>query len=710
MLARQLPPSAYRSVFENSMDAVFLTRPDGRIVAANPAACAMFGMTEAELCAVGRDGIRDAADLNWAAFLEERQKAGKARGELRYKRKDGSTFVGDASSVILEDGQSSFVIIRDITAMKAAEQALRESEYRVRHKLKTVLTPDGDIGVLKLADILDPTEIQSLMEEFFQLTQIPMAIIDLEGEVLVGVGWRDVCTKFHRVHPETYRNCIESDVQLSSGVVEGEYKLYKCRNNMWDVATPLVVAGRHVGNIFMGQFFFEDEPLDRELFRSQARRYGFDEGKYLAALEAVPRFTREALTCGMRFFQKFAMLISRLSYSNLQLARTMAERERAEEALWEAKAAAEEASQAKSEFLANMSHEIRTPMTVFLAAIEYLLQIDRDPEHRQLLGMADQSARRLRSLIDDILDFSQIEARKVNIEEEPFDLRVCVSEAVNMFALSAREKNLRLHLEVAPGTPERIIGDRDRLGQVLLNLIGNAVKFTHEGEISICVQPHDDLLKFSVLDTGIGISEEKCDILFESFSQADGSFTRQYGGTGLGLAISKGLVELMGGEIAVQSREGKGSVFTFTLPLKTTQKPISAPTETPPRDPGEKLSARILLAEDEPMIREMITMMLAQHGWEVESAESGKEAVEKWEKGGFDLILMDLQMPGMSGIEATQTIREREVEENRTCIIGLTAHARRDIKDDCLKAGMDRVLTKPVQMKDLYSAVGDCLQ
>jgi PAS domain S-box-containing protein len=312
------------------MDAVFLTISDGRIVAANPAACAMFGMTEDELCAAGRAGICDPADPRWSAFLEERKRVGKARGELRHKRKDGSTFVGDVSSVILEDGQSSFVIVRDITEEKAAEEALRESEARVRHKLNTVLAPDGDIGVLKLADILDPAEIHSLMEEFSQLTHIPVAIIDLEGEVLVGVGWQDICTKFHRINPETCHNCIESDVQLSSGVAEGEYKLYKCRNNMWDVATPLMVAGRHVGNIFMGQFFFEDERVDQEVFRSQARRYGFNEEEYLAALETVPRFNRDALVHGMKFFQKLAVLISRLTYSNLQLARTIAERERAE--------------------------------------------------------------------------------------------------------------------------------------------------------------------------------------------------------------------------------------------------------------------------------------------------------------------------------------------------------------------------------------------
>jgi PAS domain S-box-containing protein len=225
-----------------------------------------------------------------------------------------------------------------LEAERRSAAALRESEERVRHKLNTVLAPDGDISVLKLADILDPAEIQPLLEEFFKLTHFPMAIIDLEGRVLVGVGWQDVCTKFHRTNPESCKNCIESDVLLSSGVAEGEYKLYKCRNNMWDVATPLMVAGRHVGNIFTGQFFFVDEAIDTEVFRAQAKRFGFNEERYLAALESVPRISRESLVHGMQFFQKLAVLISRLSYSNLQLARTITERERAEEALRESEA------------------------------------------------------------------------------------------------------------------------------------------------------------------------------------------------------------------------------------------------------------------------------------------------------------------------------------------------------------------------------------
>jgi PAS domain S-box-containing protein len=384
---------------------------------------------------------------------------------------------------------------------------------------------------------------------------------------------------------------------------------------------------------------------------------------------------------------------------------------RAAEELKHAKAAAEEATRAKSEFLAKMSHEIRTPMTVFMAAVEHLLQIDRNPERRHLLGMADQSGQRLRTLIDGILDLSRIEARKVVIDEMPFDVRATVGAAVDLFTLTAREKNLRLETDVAPDTPEVVTGDPDKIGQVLINLIGNAVKFTYQGEVRVCVHPRGDFLEFAVADTGIGIPEEKQNLLFQSFSQLNNSETGRFGGSGLGLAISKGLVELMSGEIYVQSRAAQGSVFTFTIPLRVAETPAVPPAEAPTGDVEVHSTARILLAEDDPMIREMISLMLAQHGLHPDTAESGRQAVEKWQDGGdFDLIFMDLQMPDMDGMEATRAIRQMETKERkRPCIIGLTGHARREIKEECLGAGMDRVLTKPVKLQELLSALETCL-
>ena len=214
----------------------------------------------------------------------------------------------------------------DISDQKEFEEKVQESEAR-------------KMANLELAEIIDVQAIQSLMDDFYKLAHIPMGINDLKGNVLVGVGWQDICTKFHRVHPEACKHCVESDTKLSAGVLPGEFKLYKCKNNMWDIATPIMVGGQHVGNIFSGQFFFDDEPLDYELFRSQARKYGFNEEEYIAALEKVPRLSREAVNTGMSFFMKFANMLSQLSYSNIKLAQSLAERDALVDALQESEKA-----------------------------------------------------------------------------------------------------------------------------------------------------------------------------------------------------------------------------------------------------------------------------------------------------------------------------------------------------------------------------------
>jgi PAS domain S-box-containing protein len=233
----------------------------------------------------------------------------------------------------------------DITEIKKAENELREVEKRVRYKLESLLSPEGDIGDLDLADIIDASTIQILMDDFYKLTHMPMSIIDVKGKVLVGVGWQEICLKFHRVHPEACGHCLESDLELTADIPPGEFKIYKCKNNMWDIATPIMVAGKLVGRLFMGQFFFDDEVLAYDLFRSQAKQYGFNEEEYLAALDRVPRLGRAAVDTAMGFFMKLSGIISKLSYSNIKLARTLAERDRLMTSLRESEGRLEKAQE-----------------------------------------------------------------------------------------------------------------------------------------------------------------------------------------------------------------------------------------------------------------------------------------------------------------------------------------------------------------------------
>ena len=299
---------------------------DGRFVFANVENLALHGYDSLEEFL--KVNLHELDVPESEALLAERfrkiAEEGEARFEVAHYRKDGSTFPLEvlAKQIEWEGRPAVLSIATDVTESKRAEKALRESEGRVRAKLNALLDPEGDIGTLHLTDVVDCDEIQSLMNDFHALTDIGIGILDLDGNVLVGTGWQDVCVKFHRVHPETEKLCRESDLELTSGVEPGTFKIYKCKNNMWDMVTPIVIGGKHVGNLFLGQFFFEDEAPDIENFREQARRYGFDEDIYLKAYRAIPRWSRETVDQVMTFYCNLIGVISRLSYAHIKLART----------------------------------------------------------------------------------------------------------------------------------------------------------------------------------------------------------------------------------------------------------------------------------------------------------------------------------------------------------------------------------------------------
>ncbi|HQV14464.1 MAG TPA: PAS domain S-box protein [Denitromonas sp.] len=379
-----------------------------------------------------------------------------------------------------------------------------------------------------------------------------------------------------------------------------------------------------------------------------------------------------------------------------------------------AKEAAEAASRAKSAFLANMSHELRTPMNAIMGITAMVQRRAQDPALREQLKTVDKASKHLLALIDDILDLSKIEAERLTLEQTHFQLGAVFSNLLNLIEQRAREKGLQLTIDL-PGelSAQAVIGDALRLGQVLLNLSSNAIKFTHQGSITIrvrAVTEHADALslRVDVIDTGIGIDQDTQKHLFTAFEQADNSMTRKYGGTGLGLAISKRLLKLMGGEIKVESTPGHGSTFWFTVSLP---KCFSAPQATAEdlllseqQLKASHAGARILLVEDEPVNREITLGLLEDTGLLVDIAEDGLEALALSQHSRYDLILMDMQMPRMNGLDATRAIRANALNLD-TPILAMTANAFNENRQACLNAGMDAFLSKPVDPAVLFETI-----
>jgi PAS domain S-box-containing protein len=758
----------FRALFEDAPVAYHELDTEGIVRRVNRAECQMLGYERAEM--LGQPAWSFAAPASQAE--SQRATREKLRGERplapferEFARRDGAVLLVQVHERIIRDRAGNLSGIRtamlDITQRKQAEKDLRESASLLAATLEATAE-----GIL----VVDPQgKIVSHNQRFLDLWRIPpaLAVVREDSTLLAFVESQLMDpAHFRRAVAETYANPAKETLDFLE-FSDGRFYERSSR--------PQKVGDEIVGRVWTFRNLTEHRHALQDLRASEERwqlvlqgnndglwdwnartnevlhsaRWkqilGYQEHELPSSTqewesrvhpEDLPRVQRELqdyLDRKARFYITEYRIRAKDGGYKWVLARGQAlwdeagnpvrmvgshsditERKVAEEALRRARDEAEAGNRAKSEFLANMSHELRTPMAGVLGMIDLVLGTGITPQQQEYLETARSSADSLLVLLNEILDLSKIEAKRLELAPVAFSIRESVEGAVRLFAVRAQEKGLALTSTVAEDVPDMLVGDPLRIRQILLNLVGNAIKFTDAGSVTVGVMAQSRtgstiLLRAEVTDTGIGIPAGKHQLVFDRFRQADGSMSRRHMGSGLGLTISAHLVDLMGGSIGLRSEEGQGSTFFFTVPLELANVNEGGQTSATATAAAPAVAVhglRILLAEDNAVNQKLAALILRREGHDVTVVGDGNEAVRAAAQDSFDVVLMDLQMPVMDGFEATAAIRAAERATGRHLrIVALTAHAMKDDRDKCMKAGMDDYLTKPIDPSRLRSAL-----
>jgi signal transduction histidine kinase len=560
----------------------------------------------------------------------------------------------------------------------------------------------------KFSELVDISKLQNLMEGFYAVTSILSAVLDTDANILIAVGWQDICTKFHRVNKQTELLCKQSDLHIKkyidSKFVNNKSNIcYKCENGLIDVAAPIIIDGEHLATVYTGQFLFK-EP-DIEQFRRQAEKYGFNEEEYVNAAKKVPIYTKDKVDSIMNYVRQLAEMMVQMGLAKLRLIESQ------KKAMQESEALVEELrkmDQNKNQFLSMLSHELRNPLTSIMMSISFLDRVTPGGEQfRQAKEIIERQTTQLSRLVDDLLDVTRITQNKINLKKENINLNELISRALEDYKEQLSSKGVGLKIELT-SVPLHMEADPARLTQVVGNLINNASKFTEMGNyVQVSVWKDEDKQEavICVKDDGLGIKPDILPDLFLPFIQVDSSLDRSSGGLGLGLAIVKGMVDLHGGSVAAASEGlGKGAQFTIRLPLPAVPDNNWVKQLQPNEKPSRTL--RILVIDDIPDVAEIICSLLRLLGHEVISANSGSEGIVKAKAFLPEILFCDIGMPGMNGYEVAKSFR-RDNELKDIFRVALTGYAQPEDLERAREAGFKKHLAKPVNLDTLEQTLAE---